>query len=245
MTFNKTIGTVAAVGIMLIIIMFAAKWIFFPAGSIDKEKTITSTGSSEILAMPDQAEIYMRIEVLRQTTAEAASESKEKSDAVLKTLEEFKGAKAETTSYNIYKKEDWSEKGPVFKGYAATYSLKVTTKNFDETGKIIDQAVSKGVNLVDNVQFTLSKDEEERIRKDALKKAGENARQKAEAVAEGLGFKLGDIVSVSESNFYYPPIVFGKAVEAVEAGEKVADLKIQPMDITVSASVNVVYGIKQ
>ncbi|HME86888.1 MAG TPA: SIMPL domain-containing protein, partial [Candidatus Nanoarchaeia archaeon] len=138
---------------------------------------------------------------------------------------------------------DYTQNGPVFKGYVASYSLKVTTKDFDQVGKIIDVAVANGANAIDSVQFTLSKELEEQVRSEALKKAGQTARMKAEATAEGLGVELGDIVGVSESSFYAQPYYYAKATEAVAAGRPAADLVIEPSTIQVSASLNVAYEI--
>lgn len=240
---KNTITTIITIGVVLIAVLFVAKVLFVPEQLSDM-KTIQAQGSAESISQPDQAEMYLRIEVLKDTADLAATESKAKSTAVVDAIKKFEGAVVETTNYNIYKKEDWTQDGPVFKGYVATYSLKVTTKNFDNVGKILDAAVNNGANGVDNVQFTLSKDAEEKVRSEVLKKAGEVARLKAEATAAGVGVKLGDIVSVSEGNFYAPPIYYARAMEAVSAGKATSDLAIEPSSITVTATINVAYKIK-
>lgn len=238
---NKLLQIVA-IGLVAIAVLFAAK-LLFVGDSLQDTKTIQSQGTAEMISSPDQAEIYARIEVLKKTAEEAAEESKVKSDAVVTALKALEGVTVETTGYNIYKQEDWTQNGPVFKGYTATYSLKVTTTDFDLVGKTIDAAVQNGANMIDSVQFTLSKDAEEKVRGEALKRASENAKMKATSVAEGLGVELGDIVGVSESNFYAQPYYYAKAAEMVSSGRPAADLVIEPSSITVSASINVVYEI--
>ncbi len=243
MKSDNKITQIITIGVVLIAVLFVAKLMFLPE-NLSNVKTIQSQGTAETTAQPDQAEIYARIEILRDTADLAASESKTKSNAVVDALKAFDGTTVETTGYNIYKKEDWTQDGPVFKGYVATYSLKVTTSDFDQVGKIIDAAVNNGANAIDSVQFTLSKDLEEKVRSEVLKKAGEVARMKAEATAAGLGVKLGEIVSVSEGGYYAPPFYYAKAVESIAEGRPAADLAIEPSTIQVSATINVAYKIK-
>ncbi len=240
---HKQIATIITIGIVVIAVLFAAKLLFVPE-RLDQTRVISSTGSSEIIASPDQAEAYLRVEILRDTAQAAADESKSVSTRVIDAVKKIEGAEVETTSYNIYKKEDYTPEGPVFKGYVATYSLKATTKKLADIGKIIDAAVANGANAVDNVQFTLSKDAEETIKKDVLKKASENAKEKAQAVADGLGVSLGAVVSVTESGYYAPPFIYAKAAETVAMGRPVSDLQIEPSKITVTATVTVTYKIR-
>jgi len=240
---DNKIGQILVIGLVVLVLLVAAKYMFVPSRASDA-RTINAVGTAESTATPDQAEVYARIDVLKQTADEAAAESKTASNAVVEALKKFEGTKVETTGYNIYKREDWTENGSVFKGYVATYNLKVTTKDMAQVGKIIDAAVENGANGIDSVQFTLSKDLEEKVRAEVLKKAGETARMKAEATAAGIGVKLGNIVSVSESNFYMPPMYYAKAVEAVSSGGRAADLAIEPSSIQVSASLNVAYEIR-
>jgi uncharacterized protein len=238
---NRTSKNIIIAGIVLIIILFAAKLLFFPRDI--SQKTITSTGTAEIIANPDLAEIYATIEVLKDTAQEAEASSKEISDAVLEKAKSFDDLKVETLSYNIYKREDWTEKGSVFKGYTASYSLKLSTEDFKDIGEVIDSIVNAGVNRIDNIQFTISLDNEETIKARALKKATESARVKAEAIAEGLNVRLGKIVSVSESGFYPRPYMMEKAVADIEQGREASSLIFEPRDITVTATINVVYSI--
>ena len=244
---QKNPTTLIIIGaVALIAVLFVVKLLFFPNINETPDRTVTSTGTAEITTQPDQSEVYFRIEILKQTADEAAQESKLKSNAVVDALKLMEGVKVETTSYNVWKKEDWSEKGSVFKGYVATYNLKATTKNFDIVGKIIDIAIANGANGIDNLQFTLTPEKESEVKKEALKKAGVDAKSKAEAIAEGVGLKLGDLVSVSSQDFYYPPIMYAKAAELSTAGADAIqrEIAIEPKDLQVSATINVVYETK-
>ncbi len=239
---KKIIMPIITIGIVIIVILFIAKVLFVPQ-DISNMKTINSDGTAELAAPPDQAVIDMHIEVLRDTADLASSDSEQKVNAVTSALNNFTGITVQTTGYSINKQEDWTPNGSVFKGYDAIYNLEVNTTEFNNVGKIIDASVASGVNGVDNVQFELSTSAEEKIRSTALQEASADAKTKAEAMAAGLGVKLGDVVSVSESNIYAQPVVFEKAVAMAASGAPVANLQIQPSNVQVTASITVTYKL--
>ncbi|MBN2421470.1 SIMPL domain-containing protein [Candidatus Woesearchaeota archaeon] len=238
---KKEITTIATIAIAIIVVLFVAKLLFMPTTGM---RTITQTGTAEMTADPDEAQMYLGISILKDTADLAASEAKTKSAAVIDAIKKIEGTTVETTNYNIYEEKDWTDKGSVSKGFRASYDLKVTTANFDDVGKIIDAAVNNGANNVNSVQFTLSKTAEEKVRAEALKQAGANAKIKAEAAAEGLGVILGSIVGVSESGFYPRPYYDTKLVAAVQEGASTSNLAIEPTSIDVSASITVTYKLK-
>lgn len=240
---NKSLTTIISVGVLIIVLLVAVKLIF-PGLTGTEQNVISATGSSEIIAQPDQAEIYATIDIVKATADLASTAAGDISNKVIATLKTYDGAVVETQSYSVNEKIDYTSTGPVSKGYEATYSLKVTTKNFTDVGKMIDSAVANGA-LINNVQFTLSKDQENQIKKQVLSQATNDAKQKVESMASGAGAKLGALVSVSEGNYYFPgPMVFEKAVATAAAGQRASDLVIEPSSVTVTASVTVTYSIK-
>jgi hypothetical protein len=240
---DNKIQQILILGVVLLALLVAAKFLFIPA-TIDA-RTINAEGTAQMTAQPDEAQIYVRIQVLEQTAELAASKSKEAANNVVNALKKIEGVQVETTNYNFYKREDWTENGREFKGYEATYTIKATTQNLDRVGEIIDTAVDSGANGIDSVQFTLSKEKEEELRAQAIKKAAQTAKMKAQATAEGLGVKLGKIIAVNEGGFYAQPYFYDRAESLIaEAKTQSAPLVIEPGSIHVSASVSVTYEIK-
>lgn len=242
---KNQITTIVTIAIAIIAVLFVAKLLFVPENPYNGQTT-TQTGESKTTIQPDLAESYLRIEVLKDTAEEASADAKAKYDAVATAMKNYEDVTFEVQSYNIYKKEDWTDKGPVFKGYTAAYSLKVSTKKLENIGKVIDSAVKNGVNGVDSVQFTLSTDAQEKVRSEVLKKATENAKMKAQAIADGLGMKLGSVVSVSESGYYARPYLYAKMADSVNMGGSAesAAVGMEPSSVDVTASISVTYKLK-
>lgn len=150
----------------------------------------------------------------------------------------------ETINYNIYPEYDWSSGKQESKGYRTTNTLKVTTQYFDDLGAIVDSAVKAGATGIDSINFELSKDKQNEVKREALAKATEDAKLKAEAIANGLGAKLGKLTSVTESSYNYIPYPLFRGGGDIAAAEKAVSTNIEPQNLEITASINVVYQIK-
>jgi uncharacterized protein YggE len=132
------------------------------------------------------------------------------------------------------------------KTYQVTNTLRVTLKDTNQTGQMIDTAVSAGANKVDSIQFMLSDDQNLVLRNQALSKAVSNARADADTVATALNVTITGTNTVDISQGYTPVIYNRYDNLAVEyAGGKVAaSTPIQSGDITVTAQVSITYNFR-
>ena len=111
-----------------------------------------------------------------------------------------KESEINTDSINIYANYDYSDNTEVIVGYTANNTLSVRTTDIDNVGALIDAAFAAGANTLDNVQFTVQDDSE--AREQALTKAVEDARRKAEVLAAAAGLQIASIESIAESGVY-------------------------------------------
>ena len=213
--------------------------------------TISVTGSAIIECEPDILVIFLRITYLHPVSAAKAAEEVAKIlDNLLSSLQKLGVSKDDvaTTSYNIEKRYEWEyENGykekRVFKGYEVINKIKVSIKDFDKGGKVIDAAVNAGV-LVDSIKFELSRVKRDELKHQAIEMAAKDAKLKAETITVALGEKLGHVKSVNLGNYVYRPYMYWeKGRFADETGESVPPTTILPGDLTVSATVNVVFDI--
>ncbi len=228
--------TAIIVSIIIILGVFGSLSYFFPRQNL---RTIESTGIAQFSVSPDEAEVYVQVQTRADTTEAAKNTNAEITNAVFAALEKIKISKdnIETENYNIYPEYDYTTEGQKFKGYAATNSIKITTKDFDNVGKIVDAAVDAGA-LISYINFDLSLEKQNEYKKTALAKAAQDARSKAEAVAIGSGNKLGKLVSITTSDYNYAPypIFRAEAGVAFEAAKIATELPSRKLDITASVS---------
>lgn len=241
----KIAGIISGSVIVLALIVIWTIFQFMPAN------TISVSGQSEVKVIPDLISINFNI----NAKGDSASEAK---DAVNKIYNELVSNliaagisedEIKTTGLNVQQDYDWINGKQVFKGYSANHYVVVelSTENSGKIGDVIDAGVNAEA-LLSYINFELSPETQKEKKSETVRLATEDARTKAEAMAEGSGQKLGKIVSISDSNWGYSPFpVFrSDSVVASEAGTmaKEATADINPSEQIVYGNVMVVWKIR-
>ena len=214
-------------------------------------QTISVEGNSVIKVIPDLVTIYFNVETNGTTAKQAKDANSLVFDNLLTALvkQGFDRADIQTQSFSIYEDIRWENNRQKSYGYKASNQIKVelTTNQADKIGDVIDAGVNAGASL-SYINFELSSDKQNEYKAQALKEAGQDAKTKAEAIAEGLDKKLGSLVSISTSDYRYSPWnvytsnAGGMMVDVAMA--KQATTNIQPGTQDVSAQISVVYKLK-
>jgi len=211
--------------------------------------TISTNGVSQVKAVPDLVSIYLNIETNGSDAAQAKNDNAEIVDKVTTGLLKLGINRDEITteSFNIYQDYDWSSGKQVLKGYKATYIMKVQlpSTKMNQAGSVIDVGVDNGA-LVNYINFELSLAKQNEYKAQALKQATEDARIKAESIASGLGKKVGGVVSIQDSGFYYNPWpIYRNDVMAMDSSEAKAAIStnINPGQQDINAQVSVVFKL--
>lgn len=233
-----------------ILIVFLIMYTIF---QLNQTQTISVTGQSEVEVVPDLITINYNIE----TNAEIAAEAKDANSEIynklvlLLTEQGFKESGIKTSNYNIYPDYDWSNGKKTENGYTAQHSVKLELST-EESAKItgvIDAGVEAGA-LINYINFELSEALQKTKKAEATQKATEDAKIKAESIAEGLGQELGKIVSVSDAGFNYSPRgLYTKSEATIDVNEagalaQEAVAEINPSEQIVYGSISVVYKVK-
>lgn len=210
--------------------------------------TINVAGHADMTVAPDLAKVYTGISILKPTAAQAQAEADKIINAIIDGLR-YKGiaeSDIETENLNLYEEKEWIEKESQTKsvGWRATQTLKIKTNNLAKVGDIVDVAVKNGVNQINFIEFYLSTSKDDESKQLVLAKATQNAKKKAQTMADNLDVKLGNIVSASESNYGYMPYQYKMANDAGTAAVQ-ESATVMPSDVTVSADMTLVYAIKQ
>ena len=243
-SLRKTLIVSATFIIIAIIILIAVK---NPLAT----NTINVEGSATIDAMPNLVGIYFYVETSGDTTSEASQANSE-------IVEELKNSlislgideeKIITQNYNVYPDYDWVNNQRVEKGYKATHSIKVeiSTQETEKIGQIIDAGTQAGAGI-NYINFELTSELQNQYKAEAMQLAAEDARMKAEAIAQGLDKKVGRLVSVSTSNFGYSPwnvySARGIALEDEAQEAKVATTSIQPGEQEISGQITAIFKLR-
>lgn len=133
-------------------------------------------------------------------------------------------------------------------GYKTTHSLLVKTGNVTSGGSLIDAATEDDEARFDYVYFSLKESTRIALESELQGLAAASAKAKAQKIAEGVGAKLGKLVSINPDQYYYPyPVYAGKGTAYPEAGDSTATppTEIFPSETSMSSSMIVVYELVQ
>ncbi|MDD5086214.1 MAG: SIMPL domain-containing protein [Candidatus Nanoarchaeia archaeon] len=236
--------------ISMILGIFLACALVIVAGCQEKqEQTINVQGISELKFEPDKAEIWVGVSIVNDTAENAQNEVNRIMNAIVDGLR-YKGIadkNMETEQISIYEERTWTEKdGSKVVGWRASQTLKVSTDDMTKIGSIVDVAVKNGANQIHSVNFGLTEESESEYKKQALADAAKNAKEKAETLAESMGFNLGGVKTVSEGSFNYYPQRYAIDMDMAAGAEAVKEVSaiVPPSTVDVTAYVNAVYYIK-
>jgi len=249
MNKKASIATNLAVLGLIIALLVAIIGYNFKPGNEQKD-SMSVSGNSELSVSPDEAQIYLNVLTDANTAKETQSQNRDTTANVMAALK-IAGITAdniETTGYNLYKKTKWNSttQDYVETGYELTNTIKITTSDISNVGSLVDVAVNAGANGVDHVSFTLTKDAERKAKADALLKATVAARDKAENLATTLDIRLGKVLTVQESNFYYTPYDYynqGLVNYKADYGNSVTGNTISPQKVDVRSTVSITYQL--
>ncbi len=202
--------------------------------------TVSVSGTSNLDAMPDQAVLYLRIEYINNDPKIAQDGLTSISNKVISALKQngLSNDQIETINYNLEKYYDYSTGR--YNGYIASHTLKLTIKDLSKAGDYINLAVNNGVNKIDSLQFSLSKEKEKEVRTSLLSAATQDARDKADLLAGSLNARVKSVISVSESSPYNYPVYYAEAAMLKADSSPV----IQPKSVSTTVTVNVIFEIE-
>ena len=195
---------------------------------------VTTNGHGVVTAVPDQATVSAGVRTDGATAADALAANATKMTAVIAALKAAGGQEIQTQEVSLYPTTD--QQGKVT-GYTAQNTVSAKAK-IAGAGALIDAAVGAGANNVDGPSLTLS--DQDALYREALKKAVQDARAKALALADAGGFGVGPVSTVVEQSAAGQPVF----ARPVALAAKDASTPIEPGTTDVTADVTISFTIR-
>jgi uncharacterized protein YggE len=182
-------------------------------------KTITVNGNGSVTAVPDRATFGFTIESRAKTATAALAQNSTEATAVIAALKAAGISAANLQTSQVSLMPQSSQDGTTIVGYVASNSVTVRTA-LGGAGKIVDAAVGAGANGVSGPSLDVA--DQTSLYRDALRKAVDDAKLKAQALADAAGVSLGAVQSITEGGSPTPIPMTDKMASAagtpVEAG---------------------------
>ncbi|VVB81143.1 Uncharacterised protein [uncultured archaeon] len=240
--------TMILLAILLIALTACETRVVMEQPGVQPTNAISVQGSSEFDVAPDLAKVRFRIETLSPTAQDSQLRNREIGASVKSALINagVRESEIETTDYRIEKVQEWDPQynKMIEKGYRTSNAFVVTTKDLPKVGPLLDVGVQAGANNVESISFELSDDKQKEVKTEALTKATKNAREKADALANGAGVRLGKVLSLQESSYFVAPVArYDMMAMKSEMAGGVPSTDVSPASVHVSAQVSVSYEI--
>jgi uncharacterized protein YggE len=185
----------------LLTVALSASALAQPA-AIPPPDTVSVTGAARISVTPDRFSFNATVQTISPTVEEAVNENNTKTAAVIAALKTA-GAKAEeiqTSNFSIFPQQDYSQqqqgKLPRIVGYQVSNSITVAKKQVADAGRLLQAAITAGVNQTSGLLFSVS--DPQRGRDEGLRGAFADARAKAALLAQAAGRTLGPAMTINE-----------------------------------------------
>jgi hypothetical protein len=203
---------------------------------------ITVTGEGRVDARPDMATITLGVMTEAKTAAEAMAANSAELARVLERLRATGIADRDAQTSGLSLNPNWQVPADgtaaVITGYIAQNMLTVRVRALDNLGTTLDAAVQDGANALNGVSFGLTDPAPQMD--EARKRAVADAMARARLLTLAAGVDLGPIIEITEGGAYQQPEpMFRQMAEAAKA------VPIAEGEVSVSAAVTVVFGLKQ
>ena len=213
------------------------------------EKVISVSGSASASVEPDRVTVRFGVETQQQTSDAALRVNAELMQAVIASVRSagVEDDEISTSSFNIQpiydsqQDKNTGRRSQVLTGYRVSNILLVETGNLGLVAPIIDSAVAAGVNRVESVQFSLSRDVMADLKDTLIEQAVLNARAKAHKALAPLGHVITGVRDMSLADFATPSPMYANAPRIEMA--RSAPTQIFASDQDVRTTVNVTFLI--
>lgn len=204
MQYNKQL----ALGLVLVLVLMALPTITQAQGPIvtPAENTITVTGQGVAYAAPDIAFISLGVEVSDPDVNIAVNTANENMEAVRAALMSLGVGDNDirTENFYIYRETIYNEGAPTPDGvFRVSNYLRVTVRNTEQVPQVLSAALEAGANSVNNVVFSV--EDTDAIASEARELAVDNARVRAQELADLTEVSVGDVLAIVEGSNAFDP----------------------------------------
>jgi len=204
-------------------------------GAVASVAGITVVGTGSVATTPDTASWSFGVQTSADTASAALAANSEAMEKVVAALRDAGISRDDLQTEQVSVWPRTRDDGFAIVGYDASNTVRATIRDLDRAGGIVDAAVAAGANQVYGPSLTVS-DAEAQYHA-ALDAAFDDARARAEAIAEKAGVTLGAPVAIIESGGGAPIPYYGEAMA------EAADVAVEPGTQEVGASLTVTFAI--
>lgn len=207
-----------------------------------KQTIFSASGTGKVTVVPDEAHISAGVTVNKSSVKEAQTEANTVINRVSVSVKGLGVAEKDiqTSNYSIYPQYDYQSGRNRVTGYTVSVNLTIVVRDLEKINSVIDSATANGANQVGGITLTVNEDKRKTLEKEARQKAVDEARIKAQELAELSGMTLGRVVDIQENSPQVPrPFVYDAV--ALKAEGVGGDTQIQAGSTDITSTITLYY----
>jgi uncharacterized protein len=160
--------------------------------------TVVATGRATVKRAPDRAFVSFSTETRAAKPDQAQKDNARAMEKVREKLRDKRIADEaiRTASFNLREDSDWVDGKRVSRGYLVSNVIEVRVDALEGLGALLDDVVQAGATSVGGVRFDLK--DRAGAEREAVRRAVEDARSRAEAAAAGGGVRIVRIHTIED-----------------------------------------------
>lgn len=211
----------------------------------ERMRTVSVRGEGVVATSPDQMRVAIQVSTRGETASAAMRSASGKTQEILRLLKSMGvGEKhIQTSRVTVSPTYDYTRQihPPPIVGYNSNNDFTVLFKGelMEMVGEFMDKAVAAGATNFGGIQYEASTQRE--LERDALKKADDDAKARAEVLAKQLSASLGQAMTISESVISGGPA----PIMTMRGGTDAASAApVMQGELSIRAEVHVVFELK-
>lgn len=243
---RKTVVTLLVGFLLFVATLFTLPWEKIDWGSVHYTpgKTITVIGQSQTKQKNQIANFTAGVNAISDDKNQAVVEVNKKMEDIIKSVKDFgiKSEDVQTQNISIYQNQesyyDTDGRQKTRPGqWQVSNSTQITLREVNKASELANLLTASGANNVYGPNFSLESSKE--VENQLLQEAIDDARKKADALAQASGSKLGKVINITEST--QSPALPLYAREAVGGG---GGAPTEPGSTTTGKTVTVVFQLR-
>ncbi len=252
-------------GVSIIVALIAVAYgVISYAGSFSRQidfsaPRLTVSGEAKVVAIPDVATFSFGVVTEGgEDVAILQKENAKKANSIIKFIKSsgVDDKDIKTANYSIQPRYQYYKCGPSalpkadaepcppreIAGYTIRQTVEVKIRDFKKAGDILSGVGERGANSVSRLSFSV--DNKIKFENEARAKAIKRAKEKASAIADVSGFRLGRLLSVNESRVNYYSARQYSIPRVSDAQSQDTSVNIEPGSQDITSNVTLQYQIK-
>jgi uncharacterized protein YggE len=212
-----------------------------PASSNTSPRVLSVSGTGTVYLTPDIAYLNVGVHTEDAAIAAAVDSNNTRAQALVDALVSLGIASQDiqTSNFSVWSTEAYNDVGTPYTKYVVDNTVYITVRDLGQLGALLNTVVSAGANNINSLMFDVA--DKTAALAEARQVAMANANSLASELAQTAGVSVGEIQSISYSD-YTPSPYYGMGGGGASVPN--ATVPIQPGQFEVTVTVSVTYGIK-